>query len=133
MINLLAEGIETASKFDTDTLYLILLILLPILFGLIASKTWNIVHGIITYILFSYIVLYLADLNVLVKIFENTDLVNNVLAANYPVNFMWGKLMDIEALNSMLNGDAAIHIMLAVHVVLFIISQIIGSILRKNR
>lgn len=137
MINLLTEVAESTSTFDMDMLWMVLLIFIPILLAIIASKTWNIVHGIITYLLFSFLVVYLLDLELLTKVFSDETIAvfysTYLAVAHFPVSYIWLQLSEVEFLNSMLSGDAANHIMLALYAVLFILSQIIGSMLRKNR
>ncbi len=137
MINILTDVVEKTSTFDMDSLWIVIMIALPILLAIIASKTWNIFHGILTYLLFTFLVLFLLDYNILTKVFSDSvdaiKMAEMVFQAHQPVVYLQETLMNVDFLNEFLTGTWGNQIMLGGLVVVFLISQVIGSVLRSNR
>ncbi|MFI3252517.1 MAG: hypothetical protein R3Y60_05215 [bacterium] len=136
MINLLTEA---STGFSLESLWIALIIFLPILLALISSKTWNVVHGIITFLLASFLLSY-------VDSFESLGLLGKILTGDNlqmgkdaiemickPINLIIDQLVNIESLNSILTGEMSNHIILGGLVLLFVISQVVGSMFRRNR
>lgn len=143
MINILT------SSFNLFDLLAVLLMLLPVILAVIMSKTFNVVHGIITFFLVTYLFMYLFEFDFFNTLMFDTladkssffaDL-SGLLGAGLsifhflatPVTYLLSLLTDVEALNEILTGSMGHHILLGGLVLLFVLSQVVGSVLRKNR
>lgn len=110
---------------------------LPILFSLFMAKRYNFFHGVVCFILSSYLVIYLMELNIgglADKIYPTLS--NNVLTVVQDIpNFFSLLLGKIPTVGKYFveTYKYSNHTILGVYVVIFIISQVISQVFRNSR
>ena len=113
---------------DLNLLYGILIALIPMFFACILAHRNNFLHGIITYLCFSFILVYCIDKfgsYLPAQIITNF---NNVSAGARIVNdFLLNLLKMVPKLGDLLAGSAGEYIGLGFFALVYIISQIISS------
>ena len=112
----------------------LLIALVPVILAIIFTKRYNMVHGLITYIVFSYLLVFClgqfgdklpAEMLAQALVFSQ--------GTTYLVGYLNGLLLKIPGLNSLLEGENGKWFYLGVYVLLFIIFQIVSSVIRSKR
>lgn len=118
---------------DMNLLYAILIALVPVVITAIMSKVYNIVHGIITFIVTGHLLVFCLSIfgaNLPADITANMPTVCGLYVS---IDSIVVSALGLLGLGDLLAGTFGVYIVLAVFVVLFIVSQIIASVLRKKR
>jgi len=116
---------------DMSTLYALLILLVPAFFAVIAARRCNFIHGLITYLFFTYVLVVVCAkvpqvANLLVVNEVNFNAVNEAGVGFFLANTL-GKIGAIASL------EYAEWINLAIIVVVFIVLQIIASSIANNK
>ena len=123
---------------DLNLIYALLIASLPVIFGLIFAKRYNIVHGFVTFLLTSYLLLL-----ALSKLQNHIPVeITNIL---YGKDGYFGLLMfykgfyevvavslNLAGLTNILVPPYGEYVILAPYAVLFIVSHIISAIIRRH-
>lgn len=127
------------AAFVLEDLLLCLIIFIPALLAIIASKTWNIVHGIVTFLFTSYIIVLLGDFGLIEKMVGASASFNSfstdavMTGALWPVTYISSFITGIDGLSSVFDTVNPHYVMIAIYGVLFLLSQVVSQILRKKR
>ncbi len=118
---------------DMNLLYAILIALVPVVITIIVSKLYNVVHGLITFLVTGFLLMFCLEAfgaNIPVDIMSQTETTCSLYTIiNGLINDLLGKV----GLADLLAQDYGKYILLGCYLVVFIISQIIASALRKSR
>lgn len=119
---------------DMDLLFAILIALIPVVLTVIFSRLYNVVHGIITFLVMGYILMFCLNMfgaNLGEAIITHT----NTTCALYAAidGLVMGLLNSVGFIANLLAQSYGPYIVLAVYVVIFLISQIIACAIRKHR
>lgn len=109
------------------------LFLVPIVFSIFMAKRYNTLHGIICFILTSYLVIYVFSF------FDDFsgfgDIMMHLVSPSYLHLIVADLLSKIPAIGEHFALDAKYseHLVLGVYAIIFIISQVISQICRNSR
>ena len=125
---------------DMNLVYALLITAIPVVLTVIFSKRYNVFHGVISFVVFSYLLIFFlsvfaekvpADIyKYLIGADGNPCLLTFYIALVNAAIFGLNQL-GLEAVLS--NADYGQYVLLAVYVVVFVVSQIIASLIRKHR
>ena len=118
---------------DFNLLYAILIALVPVVVTIIFSKVYNIFHGLFTFLTFSFLLCFLFThfgSSLPVELAAQLEL---VLGTYVYINTFVLDSLKLIGLESLLTASYGEYILLGIYVVIFIVSQIIASVLRKKR
>ena len=118
---------------DLNLLYAILIALVPVVVTIIFSKVYNVFHGLITFLVFSFLLCFLLTNfgdKLPAEITANLTIVAGTYAA---FNSFILDCLKLVGLESILAADYGVYVVIGIYVLIFIISQIIASVLRKKR
>jgi hypothetical protein len=124
---------------DLNLIYALLIASVPVIFALLFAKRYNIVHGFVTFLLTSYLLLLAVS-----KLQNHIPVeITNIL---YGKDGYFGLLMfykgfyevaavslNLAGLTDLLVPPYGEYVILAPYVVLFIVSHIISAIIRRHR
>ena len=116
---------------DMNLLYAILIALVPVIIAIVMSKVYNIIHGFISFVVTGHLLgfcLTVFGANLPAELLILTT--ETCLLYTKIDNLIVGLL--VEAGLGVL-GDFAVYVVLAIFIVVFVVSQIISSVLRKKR
>ena len=117
-----------------DILLGLLIALLPVIIAIIFTKRYNMVHGLITFIVFSYLLVFCLGQfgdKLPAELFAQATAFSN--GTVFLVGYLNGLLLKIPGLNTLLEGEHGKWIYLGVYVLIFVIFQIISSVIRCKR
>ena len=118
---------------DLNLLYAILIALIPVVLTIIFSRVYNIFHGLFSFLVFSFLICFL---------YANfSDKFNPELSAHLAIvlgtyssiNAFVLDLLKIAGLSSVFEADYGKYVILGIYVLVFIVSQIFASVIRKKR
>ena len=118
---------------DMNLLYAILIALVPVVITIIVSRLYNIVHGLITFIVTGFLLMFCLEAfgsNIPAAIME---IVPNTCQLYTLIAELIEELLGKAGLADLLAKEYGNYVLLAVYVVVFLISQIIASAIRKSR
>lgn len=118
---------------DTNLLFAILIALVPVLVTVIASRLYNVIHGVITFLFMGHLLMFCLTVfggNLPAELLEAT---NGACALYVALDDLVVGLLNSVGLASLLEGTYGVYIVLAAYLVVFLISQIIAGALRKKR
>ena len=118
---------------DLNFLYAILIALVPVVLTIIFSKVYNVFHGLFTFLVFSFLICFLfAQFGDKLSPELSGHLITT-LGTYTCINSLVLDLLGNVGLESVINADYGVYVVLGIYALIFIISQIIASILRKKR
>lgn len=116
-----------------DLVVVSVVLLFPLLIGLLVSKKYNILQGVITYLFFNYILSYMFNIILTTEsIFsyeQNVLLLNTTNAFYELINYF---ILLIPMLKNEIVGVQE-HMLLTIVVLSFLITQILSQIFSKNK
>ena len=115
-------------------LYAILIALIPVLLTIISSRLYNIVHGLITFLVMGYVLMFCLEVfgaNLPAEINEHLPTTCSLYTS---INgLVLGLLNSVAFIANLLAQPYGPYITLGVYVLVFLISQIIACAIRKSR
>lgn len=118
---------------DMNLLYAILIALVPVVITIIVSRLYNIVHGLITFIVTGFLLMFCLEAFGGNLPAEIMGYIPTTCSLYTVICDLIADLLDKVGLASLLAQDYGKYILLAIYLVVFIISQIIASAIRKSR
>ena len=118
---------------DMNLLYAILIALVPVVITIIVSRLYNIIHGLITFVVTGFLLMFCFEAfgsNIPAAIME---IVPNTCQLYTLIAGLIEELLGKAGLADLLAKEYGNYVLLAVYVVVFLISQIIASAIRKSR
>ena len=117
---------------DMNLLYAILIALVPVIITVIMSRVYNIVHGVITFLVTGHLLMFclgMFGVNLPKEIMDYTAITCSLYTA---IGGLVNELLGSLGLAELLAGDLGVYILLAVFVVIFVVSLIFASVFRKK-
>lgn len=118
---------------DINFLYAILIALVPVVLTIIFSKVYNVFHGLFTFLVFSFLICFLFTQFGDKLSPELSGHLITTLGTYVCINSLVLDLLGMVGLESVISADYGVYVVLGIYVLIFIVSQIIASILRKKR
>ena len=118
---------------DMNLLYAILIALIPVVITIIMSKVYNVIHGLITFLVTGYLLIFCLSIfggNLPTEISGYFIDTNSLYIC---INQFVIDALKVAGLGDLLKEPFGVYIVLAMFVVLYVISQVISSALRKKR
>ena len=119
---------------DMNLLFAILIALIPVVLTIISSRLYNVVHGLITFIVMQYVLMFCLQVfgaNLPAAINECLPAVTGLYTQ---INDMvLGLLNSVPFIANLLAQSYGPYIVLGAYVLVFLISQIIACAIRKSR
>lgn len=119
---------------DINLLFAILIALAPVVITIIFSRLFNVVHGLITFVVMGYVLMFALDVfgaNLPAAISEH---LTTTCALYASINgLLVGLLNSVGFIANILTQSYGPYIILGAFVLVFIISQIIACLIRKAR
>lgn len=118
---------------DMNLLYAILIALIPVVFTILISRLYNIIHGIISF--FTASALLILCLTSFGESLPAEVLAGCALSCSFydMINGFLVEVLALVGLNGLGNVLDAGQLLLVILVVLFLVSQIISSVIRRRR
>lgn len=116
-----------------DMLIVILVTLLPVIAAIIMAKKYNVIHGIISFIFFSYVLFFLSkEFNVFQYIMVGTDSISDSLIKIQDVFYLpyllvVGGITKIPGATTVFEGEYGSYILLTGFALFFIICQVFAT------
>lgn len=125
---------------DMNLLYAILVALVPVVLTIILSKVYNIFHGLITFLVSGFVLIFCIDAfaanmpaELLAYLLPAGEGSHCTCQLYYAINdFVYSALGQL-GLADFLAADYAKYVLLAAFVLVFVISQVLSSVVRKKR
>ncbi len=118
---------------DMNLLYAILIALVPVVITIIVSRLYNIVHGLITFIVTGFLLMFCLGVFGENLPAEIMAYIPGTCSLYTIISDLISGLLGKVGLAELLAQDYGKYILLAIYLVVFIISQIIASAIRKSR
>ena len=119
---------------DINMIPAILIALIPVFLTIIASRLYNIIHGLITFVVMSFVLMFCLD------VFGAN--IHELIRAHFPATcglyitineLVLAVFAGIPFITNILAQPYGPYVALGVVAVIFLISQIIACVIRKNR
>ena len=119
---------------DINLLLAILIALVPVVLTIIFSRLYNVVHGLITFLVMQYVLMFCLEVfggNLPEAITKNFPVVCGLYSSFN--DFVLSLLKGVPFIANLLAQSFGPYIILGVYVLVFLISQIIACAIRKSR
>jgi membrane protein implicated in regulation of membrane protease activity len=125
---------------DMNLLYAILIALVPVVLTIILSKVYNIVHGLITFLVSGFVLFFCLEAfnanlpaEIVAYLIPGKEGAFATCELYYAINSFVISALNQLGLADFLAWEGAAYCVLGAYVLVFIISQIVSSVVRKKR
>lgn len=125
---------------DLNLIYALLIALIPVFFAVIFARRYNVIHGLISFVVFSFLLIFCLSAfeknipaDILKYLVGGEETGYSLIAFNSLLNGVITHYLSKAGLATVLAADYGKYVLLAIYLVVFILSQVIASVIRRHR
>ena len=124
---------------DLNLIYALLIALIPVVLTVIFSRRYNLFHGLISFVVFSFLLLFCLDAfskNVPAEILGylvGTETGLNLVSLYSMMSNVIAHYLSKAGLSEVFAQTYGKYVLLAIYVGAFILSQVVASVIRRHR